>query len=69
MEDRFDIQKNEQGIEFHNEYIGKICDGIIEYWKRREINLDRPNDIYGMIYKDRRTLENWESILKKEGIL
>lgn len=67
--DRFTIQYDERGVQLHNEYIDKIVDGIIEYFRRQNITLDAPEQCYGLLHRDRQLLKIWEKILKKEGIL
>ena len=67
--DRFSIQYDERGVQLHNDYIGKIADGIVEFWKRRETRVHHPEQIYGMICYDRKILLLWEAQLKKEGLL
>ena len=69
MADRFEIKYDERGRQLHNEYIGRIAAGIIEYDKRHNIPVDNPDHIYGMIHKHRLLLEFWEDILTGEGLL
>ena len=67
--DRFNIAYDEHGIQKHNEYIERIAQGIIRYWERKKKPLEYPEYTYGLIHRDRKILEMWEQILKKEGLL
>lgn len=67
--DRFTITYDEQGVQEKNEYIGKIAEGIIEYYNRKGIKLDRPEHCYGLIHRDEKLLRAWEDILAAEGLL
>ena len=67
--DRFTIQYDEHGVQLHNDYIDKIVNGIIEYYRRKNITLDAPEQCYGLLHRDRELLKAWERILTKERIL
>lgn len=67
--DKFAIEFDERGCQLHNDYIGKIADGIKTYWERRGSALTFPELTYGMIHKDRKILEVWENVLKEENLL
>ena len=66
---KFEILCDERGGQLHNDYIGKIAASIEEYYRRQGIKLDNPSHIYGLIHRDKKLLEVWENILKKEGLL
>lgn len=69
MKDRFAIEYDEHGVQLHNDYIDKIAKGIREYYTRRNVKLDAPEETYGMIHCNKAVLEYWERKLKKEGLL
>ena len=69
MIDRFAITYDEQGRQKNNPYILLIAIGIVRYWERQGHPLDRPEFTYGLIHRDRKTLEMWEKKLKAEGLL
>lgn len=66
---KFEILYDEQGVQLHNDYIGKIATSIEEYYRRQGTKLDNPSHIYGLIHRDEKLLEVWENILTKEGLL
>ena len=69
MTDRFAIKYDERGIQLHNDYIGKIAQGINTYYKRQGSPLYHPEHTYGIIHKHRHVLEVWEKILAEKGLL
>lgn len=68
-EDRFAIKFDEKGCQLHNTYIEHICKGIIEYNRRRNITVEKPQLLYGMLHTDRKILEIWEKILQEAKII